>query len=266
MTLFLVLFSLLGANFEKWDVPVNPRDGLALDADGAIWGIHTDGKGGATLSRFVKKGSTWEKTFSFPQTFAGQAEILLTKENIGLVHYDNGLVEMYTRQGKRLWQSKVYNPIAARIDEAGNIWVLLNSGLVCRKTPDSSAVEPIIKKNGAEMFVGSLLDVAPFSNGDMYYVDEYERFVSVKDGTEKVLGKLNTQRILRTKLGGVIAFVNESVVHVNEEMKIRTLWKVPEGLGSEVRFMQRGLDGRIILGIPGAGKGTLFVLSKEVEK
>jgi hypothetical protein len=220
----------------------------------------------------VSSGTAKEK-FVFPQKFSGDLQIMPKRNVIDVVDYASGKIVEIGRDGTLKWETKIQPPTLARMDPNGNIWLTLNSGYVFWKTPDSSEPEPILRPNGDELTVEYTVDIAPTANGSFWFIDEGndpkaggELFLYSPTGDAKQVTTVPGDRILLSKLGGIVAFKLGVIRHVSAAGATKTLWTAPSDIATQIRYFDRAPDGRLCVAAPSANGGIALILDTSVEK
>ncbi|MCH8275190.1 MAG: hypothetical protein IH851_10410 [Armatimonadetes bacterium] len=264
MTMCLVL--LAAAPDERVAVPHNPNHGFAIDYDGSFLFAHPGkAEGEVVLTRFARDGSRLRETFTYPQKFEGVLELMPTKRGLVIVDYESGFVGLVDRRGKIVWETRTRYPNVARLDAEGNPWFFFNSDIVGIKTSDSSEVEPVLEESGAEIVLFAPADIAPIGGGKFYLLDQ-EGGIHLfgTSGKAALFGEVvGGQRILVSKLGGVLVFRSGTLIHVSPSGKKRSIWQTPSDLPANIRHLSRAPDGRLVMAGSTREGGIVLIIDPE---
>jgi hypothetical protein len=253
-------------------LPGNPTHGLAFDPDGTVL-MATVRDQAVRIARYKLTGTTLTQVKVYDPTYTGQLEIMAKRSGFAVCDYETGVLEEFDRAGKTTWKAKVRYPTIVRMDVAGNVWMTFNSGFLYWKTPDSSDPEPKLRPNGEELTLDFAIDLAPISDTEWYVLEEGDFPESPREvyrvnssGSKVLVGKAPADRMIASKLGGVLLWSRNAIVHVSAGGAIRKLWDAA-GQIEGVRYFDRMPDGRLVVAAPtGQNSGKAIILGPEVER
>jgi hypothetical protein len=263
----IVLLSLLVQSPEvEITSPLNPRFGFAMDENGfAYMGKIVDNKVICTKLRL--KGTQLEEVGNFAGPFKGELDIFITPKGIAITDYAAGIITMFNKSGNKVWSVHCRNPLISKATAEGDIWVVVNTGNVYKKTPASSSLEPVLGFRGEEISLVDAADIAPLSKHSFYGMDAFDQiFFFDAQGRRKRIAQLGGHRLVPSVLGGVLLFreIAEGpvVTHIANSGVVKDVWKGSKSLGT-ARHFSRIQDGRLAIGFPRAKGGTILILPPE---
>lgn len=265
----LVLLSLLlqsQAPEVEITSPLNPRFGFAMDDSGfAYMGKIVDNKVVCTKLRL--RGTQLEEVGTFAGPFKGELDIFITPRGVAITDYAAGVITMFDKGGNKSWSVHCRNPLISKATPNGDIWVVLNTGNVYKKTPVSSSLEPVLGFRGEEISLGDAADIAPLTEGAFYGMDAYDQiFFFDQQGRRKRIAKLGGHRLVPSVLGGVLLFRETKegpvITHISNAGVLKDIWVGAKSLGA-ARHFSRIQDGRLAIGFPKATGGTILLLPPE---
>lgn len=254
------------ASFVTISTPFIPSNGWAVDSDGSIYGALGENENKVSrLVRFSNENGTLKESFRFPQKFEGILEIIPTAEGIIVADYEGGFLGLLKRDGKVVWQTKTRYPSIVRDNGKGTAYLLFGGGRFFFKTSDSSDVEPILDKDGRELALEEIMDIAPMPNGDIFAVNGEGDLIFIDaTKTAKRFATIKTMRLLSTTKGGVLVLQNSQLIRVSQTGQKTNLWTLPKP-DPEASIRRTG-DGRIAIASNQGLKGVIYILERSVEK
>ncbi|HWP31718.1 MAG TPA: hypothetical protein VNK96_08375 [Fimbriimonadales bacterium] len=269
LTLSFFAFIQMSAVEAQFELPDDPLRGLALERNGdVLFGTFDDRTKTSRVGVYkIQQGKLVLKSY-YPPQFKGDLDIIPTKNGMFVLDYDGESLYSLRKNGSIEWKTNVKMPHGMRIDSQGNLWFFFPSGMVFRKTNDSSEVEPLLLPNGKEFSHYTMLDIAPLPKGDFYLLDEQGKLYYVGlDKKKTFVRNLSSSRILVTPQGDLITFVNGAVCRLNRAGDLRVLWSPPRQVGAQVCFMDWTFDGRLLVAAKvGERRGIAWLIKKEALK
>lgn len=271
--MILALFSIAlfqsGAVEAQFVLPDDPLRGLAIERNGdVLFGTFDDRTHLSTIGVYrIQHGKLVLKSH-YPHRFKGDLDIIPTKKGLFVLDYEGGGLYSLRTDGSIEWKTNVNKPHGMRIDARGNLWLFFPSGMVFRKTDDSSEIEPLLLPSGEEFSHYTMLDIAPLPKGDFYFLDENGKLYYVDlQKKKKLVRNLSSNRILPTSKGNLITFVDGAVYKLDKAGDLSLLWAPPKQYANQVCFMDWVFDGRLLLAAKvGERRGIAWIIKKEVLK
>lgn len=269
MILFFIAFLQISAVEVQFELPDDPLRGLALDRNGDVlfgtFDYHT--KTSRVGVYKIQQGKLVLKSY-YPPQFRGDLDIIPTKNGMFVLDYEGGSLYSFRKKGSMEWKTNVEMPHGMRMDSHGNLWFFFPSGMVFRKTDDSSEIEPLLLPSGKEFSHYTMLDIAPLPKGDFYLLDEQGKLYYVDlDKKKTFVRNLPSSRILATPKGDLITYVNGAVCRLSRAGDLRVLWSPPKQVANQVCFMDWTLDGRLLVAAKvGERRGIAWLIKKEALK
>lgn len=258
----IVLIALL----SEIATPIAPLAGFAIDYDGtALAPKLVDEK--VRLARYRIESGKLVEVKTYDHVFDGMLQIMVTKDGIIVGDYESGNVLEMDRAGAVRWRAKTRYPTMLRGDTAGHVWAVFNSGYIMRKTPDSSEFEHVLQPNGLEVTEDFCIDIVPVGDGTFYTVQEDGelRFYGA-DRKRVTLGKVPTERMILSKLGGVVSYYQGTIRHVSRSGAVRVLTQLKPQVARGIMYFARSPDGRLMIGKATDSGGLIIFLDPNIEK
>jgi hypothetical protein len=268
------LIGLLLAALTRIDLPAAPDSGLAVASDGSVYvGLpNPEGERGA-LGRYQLVGSKLNRTFAFPGDFSSNLELAVYGSGAALrlfvADFERDTVSSLDFAGRVIWRLRAPGLDGERVDSSGNLWVWVQGGSVLKKTPASSALEPLLDSLGREVFVAGLVDFEPLTRGAYFAIDSLGNLlVADTQSIPKPVARFaGARRVFASRTGGalvVIAAPNRRtrIIYSDKNGKSKLLWESPQGF-PEISFATRAGDGRLLLAAPTQSGGVAFLLDAE---
>lgn len=254
------------ALFSEIVTPVAPFAGFAIDVDGTALGPKmVDEK--VRLARYKIEGNRLVETKVYDPVFDGMLQIIPIKDGVIVGDYESGIVMELARDGTIRWKAKTRYPTMLRADSAGHVWAVFNSGYIMRKTPDSSEFEHVLHENGLEMTEDFCVDIVPVGDGTFYTVQEDGQLNFYgKDRRRVALGKVPTERMILSKLGGVLSYHRGTIRHVSPSGVVRVLKELRPEVARGVMYFARHPDGRLMIGKATESGGLIIFLEPNIER
>ena len=261
--LVLGMYDVRGDIGARIEVPLNPEHGIAVGRNGRFY-LNDDGY----VTTYELRNSKLERTSQIGRKYGKDLEFLPHGQNVTIVDYDNDKAFDLNFVWREQWSAEVRSPNGAKLDPKGKLWVFALQGSVLRKTPDSSAIEPVLNKYGEELFHPGLYDLEPISDEDYYLLRENgELWLTGKTRIPKKLATMpKAEKLVASRLGGVLVYDASgtgSIVRVTTDGKSTTLWTAPANFGA-VKHMSRTGDGKILLAGPSTmDTGFAYIIDPE---
>ncbi|MGI8923711.1 MAG: hypothetical protein ACR2HJ_06670 [Fimbriimonadales bacterium] len=241
-------------------LPADPTKGFAVDAHDFAY-LAISGR----IDKYKVAGNKLQKMQSFAEQFGPDLELLATSKGLIVVDYERETVGLYSYKGVRDWQTRVVLPNIARVDGQDRVLFCLQSGSMAWKTSDSSDVEPMLGKDGDELFFPWLLDFCPAQNG-AFYALSYDRqiFRLERDGGRRLVGKAPEARgILASIKAGVLLLEasdgGQRIVHIADNADQKISWSAPADF-PKVEFFGRTGKGQILLAAKTDVGGVAYIV------
>jgi len=267
--LFFIALIQIDAVEAEFVLPGDPLLGLAIERNGdVLFGTFDDRTKTTSVGVYkIEDGKLILKS-RYPIQFEGDLDIIPTKKGLFVLDYKGGALYSLRKDGSIEWRTYVKMPHGVRMDSNGNLWLFYPSGMVFRKTNDSSEIEPLLLPSGKEFSHYTMLDIAPLPKGDFYLLDERENLYYVDlEKKKKFVRNLSSNRILVTSQGDLITYTNGAVCKLNPSGGVQVLWAPPKQYANQVCFMDWVFDGRLIVAAKvGERGGIVWLIKKEVLK
>ncbi len=230
-------------------LPVDMSYGFSAESAGRFLIGEKRGEKEVRLVRCEFRNGGMRKLFEFPRKFEGPLELFAVRDGVIVGDYASGFLGAFSLAGEETWQVKVRDPNVFRLSLDGTPWMFFNSLMVYRKTPDSSEVEPVLDKDGAEILLPGPADIAPVRGEAFYLLDSQgDIYEYPEGGSPRVLARgVRVRRILAHPSGGVLGYGEGEVVWFRRDGSRRVVYRVSLEWAKAIRQIAWMPDGTLAL-------------------
>lgn len=257
MTLALALVSTV-----MIPLPSTPVYGFDLRGDTAYLARPAE-RGGLLVERLRRRGNSWVKEHTFPGRFRGPLAVVSLSDGVVVGDYEGGTVVRYREDGSVVWKSWLRYPNRIVRGPGDSIWAFFNSGVVVRKTNDSSEFEPFLGKYGQELALPELSDVAPRPDGGFYALTASGALLSVdRSGVVGTIARgISAQGVILAG-GSIYVLRSEGTAMLMrvESNKTEHVWTAPTADEQATNLFVHS-DGRIGVVVGSERGGRVFLIS-----
>lgn len=262
----MILAVLSAGLFGPIALPYAPVNGLGI-ASGGRWFMSSVAKeGSASICALNFDGKSVKQISNSKEKFSSDLQLFGWKGGVYVADFENERASLLDSSLNLVWKIDIGPATNAKLDDKGRLW-LLTGGYISIKSDESSTAEPLLEKNGGEVFVPGLFDVEPTDKGYYAVISNGNIIFRTYSGQEKLLAKIpGAQQVIRT---------NNSLVIFASLQNAQSIWKLSSGAKKQlwrreanfpiVDYIVRNPDGRIVLAANKNSSGVAYILNPEAK-